>query len=102
MAKQLQLIKDPRTKTKLWWIKKQHSYGGSLNYRKVARPFDSKKLVHTVFKAKLGRSIWFTRWEKEIGKILRDTAHRYDIKLRDYAINKDHIHVESYTEQRAN
>jgi hypothetical protein len=45
---QLSLFKPPRKNTKLWWITEQHSYGGSMNYRKVARPFDSKKLTHAV------------------------------------------------------
>ena len=49
-SKQLSFYKDPRKGTKIWWIKKQTTYGGSFDYRKVERPFDSKKLVHVVLK----------------------------------------------------
>src|SRR4051812_14464359 len=102
VIKQLQLIKDPRKNTKLWWIEKQHTYGGSLNYRKVKRPFDSKKLTHTVFKANLGTAIWFTRSQQSIQKLVRSIAERYDVRIKDLAINKDHIHIVFYTKHREN
>jgi REP element-mobilizing transposase RayT len=93
MAKQLSLFKDPRKNTKRWWIVKQTTYGGSLNYRKVARPFDRKKLVHVVLKAKLGRALWFTRFAQSHRKTIEQSALRYKISLRDLAINHDHIHL---------
>ena len=90
---QLSLIKEPRPDTKLWWVEKQHQYGGSLDYRKVKRPFDTSKLIHTVFKARLGKNIWFTKSQISIGKLLESAAKRYKLKIRDKAINKDHIHL---------
>lgn len=99
-GRQLSLLKDPRKNTKLWWITKQHVYGGSLDYRKVKRPFDKKKLTHAVFKAKLGPSLWFTRSHQEIRKILSRVAVRYGVQLKDLAINKDHIHILFYTKTR--
>lgn len=99
-TKQLNLIKDPRQKTKLWWIVKQGVYGGSLNYRKVRRPFDSKKLSHTVFKAALGRAVWFTRFEGTVREIIKQTAKRYGVRIKDIAVNRDHIHVLFYTASR--
>jgi hypothetical protein len=101
MPKQLSLLKDPRKNTKLWWIQKHHVYGGSINYRKAPRPFDSKKLTHAVFKAKLGPAIWFTRSQKSILELLDGAAVRYGIRIKDVAINKDHIHLVFYTKQRA-
>jgi len=92
-AKQLSLIKDPRSETKLWWIQKQHTYGGELNYRKVARPFDSKKLTHAVLKARLGNSLRFTRSQSSIRKVIADVASKYAVKIKDIAINHDHIHL---------
>lgn len=91
--KQLSLFKEPRKNTKLWWVQKQNTYGGSLNYRKVARPFDSKKLTHSVFKANIGSALWFTRSQRSIEKLLIQIAERYQIRLKDWAINKDHIHL---------
>lgn len=67
--------------------------GGSLNYRKIKRPFDKRKLNHVVFKARLGPSIWFTKSQKSIAKVLQFSAQRYGIKLKSFAINRDHIHV---------
>ncbi len=93
MAKQLVLIKEPRKNTKLWWIEKSKVYGGSMNYRKVRRPFDSEKLTHVVFKAKLGSAIWFTRSQSSIAKLVSRSAYRYGVKIRDLSINKDHIHI---------
>lgn len=95
-TRQLSLLKDPRRNTKLWWIQKQHTYGGALNYRKVARPFDSKKLIHVVFKAKVGKAVWFTRSQRSIEKVLVDAAQRYGVRLKDFAIQTDHIHVLAY------
>ena len=98
--KQLSLIKEPRKNTKLWWIKKRTTYGGSFNYRKVARPFDSKKLVHVVFKARLGKGIWFSKSQPSITKLLNECATRYHVTLRDLAINKDHIHLLIHTKEQ--
>ncbi|HPI41323.1 MAG TPA: transposase [Pseudobdellovibrionaceae bacterium] len=100
--KQLSFIKAPRKDTKLWWIEKQKNYGGSLNYRKVERPFDSKQLVHIVFKAKLGDGIWFTRSSKSIQTLLIQVANKYDIKIKEKSINKDHIHILIWTKTRQN
>ncbi|HPI40395.1 MAG TPA: transposase [Pseudobdellovibrionaceae bacterium] len=100
--KQLSFIKDPRNDTKLWWIQKQKNYGGSLNYRKVERPFDSKQLVHVVFKAKLGDGIWFTRSSKSIQTLLIQVANKYDLKIKEKSINKDHIHILVWTKVRQN
>lgn len=99
-GRQLPLIKEPRKNTKLWWTTKQHVYGGSLEYRKVKRPFDKKKLTHAVFKAKLGPSLWFTRSHQDIRKILFRVAGRYGVNLKDLAINTDHIHLLFYTKTR--
>jgi len=92
-AKQLSLLKDPRRNTKLWWIQKQHAYGGALDYRKVARPFDSKKVTHAVLKARLGASLRFTRSQSSIRKVINVVAAKYSVKIRDLAINHDHIHL---------
>lgn len=100
MSKQLSLLKAPRKNTKRWWIEKQTTYGGSLNYRKLPRPFDSKKLTHAVFKAKLGRSTWFIHLQGKIEMLLRRTAERYDVKIKRIAVNKDHIHVLFHTKKR--
>ena len=99
-GKQLSLLKDPRKDSKLWWIVKRHVYGGSMNYRKVRRPFDSKKLTHTVFKAKLGSAIWFTRSQGKVWDIVHRSAKRYGVKIKNLAINRDHIHVLFYTGSR--
>lgn len=93
MAKQLNLIKEPRRDTKLWWIRQGSNYGGSLNYRKVERPFDSKKAVHVVFKAQVGQGIWLSKSQKSIANLIRLTANRYSIRIHHFAINKDHIHL---------
>ncbi|PIT98932.1 MAG: hypothetical protein COT74_11835 [Bdellovibrionales bacterium CG10_big_fil_rev_8_21_14_0_10_45_34] len=90
---QLSLITEPRRDTKLWWIETQHQYGGSLDYRKVKRPFDTTKLIHTVFKARLGKNIWFTKSQVSITRLLESAAKRYQLKIKDKAINKDHIHL---------
>lgn len=92
-AKQLSLLREPRRDTKLWWIVKQSTYGGSMNYRKVARPFDSKKLTHAVFKARLGSALRFTKSTESIRKLLDKVADACGVKIRDLAINHNHIHL---------
>lgn len=101
-SKQLSFLKDPRRRSKLWWIVKQGVYGGSLNYRKVRRPFDKKKMTHAVFKADLGRAMGFHKFERNIFRILKNSAHCYGIRLRseDIAIHPDHLHVVFYTKTR--
>lgn len=98
--KQFSLIKDPRKNTKLWWIVKQTTYGGSMNYRKVRRPFDSKKLTHTVLKAKLGRANGFHRHQETVREVLEIAEKRYGIRRQDLGINHDHIHILFYTKTR--
>ena len=92
-AKQLSLFKDPRKNTKRWWIEKQTTYGGSLEYRKVARPFDSKKLTHAVFSARLGTALRFTKSTQSIHKLVRRLENRCAVKVYELAVNHDHIHV---------
>ncbi len=99
-SKQLSFFKDPRRDTKIWWIKKQTTYGGSFDYRKVERPFDSKKLVHVVFKANLGKGIYFTKSQKSVGNLIRTVADKYQVNIKEQAINKDHIHLLVWTNQR--
>lgn len=91
--KQISLFKPTRHNTKKSWIEKQSVYGGSLDYRKCKRPFSSKKLTHVVFKAKLGKSIWFTRSQKSIAELLKYSCARYNLKLKAFSIQKDHVHV---------
>lgn len=100
ITKQLSFLKDPRKNTKLWWIAKQSTYGGSLNYRKVCRPFDSKKLTHAVFKSNLGREMRFTKFETTVRGIIERSARKYGIKLNDLAIHHNHIHVLIFTKSR--
>jgi REP element-mobilizing transposase RayT len=99
---QLSLFKDPRIDTKLWWVAKHTTYGGDLNYRKVARPFDSKKLTHCVFMACLGPALRFTRSTQSIHKLVTRAAERYDVKIKELAVNHDHIHVLFWTKHREN
>jgi hypothetical protein len=101
MARQLSLFKSPRRNTKLWWIVKKTTYGGSLNYRKVARPFDRRKLVHAALKARLGRSMWFSGFSSVHIKTIRQAALRYQIQLKDVAVQKDHIHLLYSAKSRA-
>lgn len=100
LVKQLNLLKDPRKDTKLWWISKQQVYGGSLNYRKVARPFDSKKLSHTVLKADLGPNLGFNRFQKAIHEIVHRSAKKYGLKIHEWAIHEDHLHLLTFTKSR--
>lgn len=98
--KQFSLLKDPRRNTKLWWIVKQTTYGGSMDYRKVRRPFDSKKLTHVVFKARLGKANGFHRNKRVVHDVLELAEKRYGIRRQDLAIHHDHIHVLFYTKLR--
>lgn len=98
--KQIPLIKEPRKDTKLWWIVKQTTYGGALNYRKVARPFNSKKLVHAVLMGNVGTALRFTKSRDSIQKLVEWAANKYEIKIKDLAINHDHIHILFYTKLR--
>ncbi|MGE4132629.1 MAG: transposase [Bdellovibrionales bacterium] len=98
--KQLKLLKDPRRNTKKWWITKQNTYGGALNYRKLPRPFARDKLVHGVFKADIGGALKFTQHEKAVRPILTKVALRYGVKIKDVAVNHNHIHILWYTRSK--
>ena len=93
MKKQLDLIKPPRRETKLWWITRQHVYGGAINYRKVARPFDSKKLTHAVLMGNVGKSLRFTKSSESIRRLINRVAEKYKITVKELAVNHDHIHL---------
>jgi REP element-mobilizing transposase RayT len=100
-AKQSSFFKPARSQTLRWWIENQQVYGGALNYRKVQRPFDSKKLAHVVFKATLGHGVWFTKSERSIVRLMKQMAQRYSIKIKSFSVQKDHIHVLLYPESSA-
>lgn len=100
MANQLSLIKDPRIQTKLWWVVKRSTYGGSMNYRKVKRPFDSRMLTHAVFKGDVTEAVRFSKFGPTITQIILHSAKRYGIKIKDSAIHHDHIHLLFYTRSR--
>ena len=95
--KQTSLFKKPKTNTKKWWVEEQNVYGGDLNYRKTSRPFDSKKLIHVVFKANLGKAIYFTRSQKSILELIMSSLYRYNLKLKSFSIQRDHIHLLCYS-----
>ncbi len=94
--KQTSLFKSSRSGTKKWWIEEQRVYGGAINYRKCARPFESNKLNHVVFKAQLGKSVWFTKSQKSISELLKTAAARYKLAIKSFSIQKDHIHLLCY------
>lgn len=102
MAKssQLSLLKEPRKHTKKWWVVKHSTYGGALNYRKLERPFDSKKLTHIVFKARTTQGTSFRKRETTIVKIMSQAAQKYGINIKSYSVQKDHVHVLTYTIHR--
>ena len=97
VLKQQTLLKPSRKNTKKWWIESAQVYGGALEYRKCSRPFHSKKLTHAVFKARLAQSMWFTKSQKSIEKLLRNSLQKYDLKLKSFSIQRDHIHVLFYS-----
>ncbi|MGE4133692.1 MAG: transposase [Bdellovibrionales bacterium] len=99
-SKQLKLLKDPRKNTKKWWITQQHTYGGALNYRKLPRPFDKNKLVHGVFKADISGGLRFTKHERPVRAILEKVSRRYGVKIKDLAINHNHIHLLWFTRSK--
>ena len=84
--RQQSLIKEPKKETKRWWVEKQHSYGGALDYRKTKRPFDSKKLIHSVLKSR--GEIQFTKSEKSIRELMQLCARKCGVKIKDAAIEK--------------
>ncbi|MGE4130987.1 MAG: transposase [Bdellovibrionales bacterium] len=94
------LLKDPRKNTKKWWITKQHTYGGALNYRKLPRPFAKDKLVHGVFKADIRGGLRFTKHEKTVREILAQVSRRYGVRIKDVAINFNHIHLLWYSRSK--
>ena len=97
VPKQVSLFKKPKSNTKKWWVEEQNVYGGDLNYRKTSRPFDSKKLIHVVFKANLGKAIYFTRSQKSILELIKSSLYRYNLKLKSFSIQRDHIHLLCYS-----
>lgn len=99
-AKQFSLLKEPRKNTKKWWVTKHSTYGRSLNYRKLARPFDSKKLAHVVFKARISGHTSLRKHEQNIKIILHNSAERYNVQIKSFSIQKDHLHVLIYTKYK--
>ncbi len=76
-----------------WWVQEKQNYGGEFHYRKLPRPYDQKKLVHVVFKARVGSGIYLTSSSRSISKLLLETAQRYGVNIKNFVINKDHIHI---------
>lgn len=82
-AKQLQLFE----------IKTKTAFGGSLNQgkRKEARPLDSTRPVHLIFKADQEDLLLANR--EMVERVLRHNAGKLGVKIRSIAVNADHIHL---------
>lgn len=99
-ASQLSLLKTRRKKSKIGWIEKQNIYGGALEYRKIKRPFDSRKLTHIVFKARAGEVTSLRKRETAIVKIMYRVAQKYGVAITLHSVQKNHVHVLAYTKMR--
>jgi REP element-mobilizing transposase RayT len=78
---------------KLFQEKIRHEFSGSLlkGKRKSARPLDSRKPIHLVFKATTSLTLLKNR--KKIEEILFKYAKDHGIKIQDCGIHADHLHL---------
>jgi REP element-mobilizing transposase RayT len=71
-------------------------FGGSLltGKRKEKRPISLKKPMHFVLKSQNAQNrLSFVSHQRQIQKLIKDISLRYRIKVYDFAINFNHIHL---------
>jgi REP element-mobilizing transposase RayT len=86
--------KRPGTKAHL--IFKLGAFGGAIRHRKYRRPFDAKKAVHVIFRSRLlsgTRSLLRSNRRKWTEELIKSKAHHHQVKLYNYSVNSNHIHM---------
>jgi REP element-mobilizing transposase RayT len=73
--------------------KSRKEHGGSLlkGKRKEARPLSTKHPIHLILKS-TGNSFFYPS-NRALDKLIRESAHKYNIKIYDLALNWSHIHA---------
>jgi len=77
-------------------LHRQGHMGGSIRYRKAARPFDAQKALHAVLKSGLCTSEFHFNQplaKLKIEEIIRDLAKKTNVAIYKIAVAKDHIHI---------
>jgi REP element-mobilizing transposase RayT len=85
-----------RAKAETFTLRAQH--GGNLNQgrRKTARPLDTRKPLHLVFRSARARGKWSLKQFKhstQIEKLARSLAKKHQIRLYQYANAGNHLHL---------
>lgn len=78
---------------KLFEFETKTAFGGTLNLgrRKTVRPLDSARPVHLIFKADREDLLLANR--DLVEQVLRRNGVRLGVKIRQVAVNADHIHI---------
>jgi REP element-mobilizing transposase RayT len=80
----------------LFKIKKlPNKFGGSLisGKRKSQRPLSIKKPIHLVLRTDEKRTkILFSPKDKQLLKLVRDSASRYQVRIYNFSVNWNHFH----------
>jgi REP element-mobilizing transposase RayT len=86
------------TRTKAQAFTPRTRHGGDLNQgrRKTARPLDTRKPIHLVFRSERARGKWSLKQFKhstQIEKLTRSLAKKHRIQLYQYANAGNHLHL---------
>jgi putative transposase len=85
-----------RPGTKAHLIFKMGAFGGAIQHRKFKRPFNAKKAVHVIFRSRLlsgTRSLLRSNRRKWTEELIKNKAHHHQVKLYNFSINSNHIHM---------
>lgn len=105
MSRQLSLGQDENDFRKYWEKTKVKTHGGvaAVGKRKCARPLDSKKPIHLIFKsdkAKGPMSLRHPLHHRKVDKIIFSYADQFGVQIFDYSNNGNHLHLSLKFETR--
>ncbi len=80
--------------TKLRIIKTKKLYGGSLRYRKLARPIETQNGMHLILRCGLSRQGFSLRtYVNIINAYILKFSNQFDVRVYKHSVNSNHIHI---------
>ena len=96
--RQLELIQRKRYRngTLANLVDRGLGYGGAMKYRKMKRPFNSKKAAHIVLRSRLlcgARSLLKSNRKAWVESLIRAKATAHQASLYKISVNSNHLHL---------
>ena len=85
-------MKQKITKLRIVQVKKM--YGGSLHYRKLARPIKDSKSLHLILRCGINRQGFSLRkYVSLINTYILKFSNKFQVRIYKHTVNSNHVHI---------